>query len=342
MRLAVFAFGVVTALASGAPAFEVEDFRSYPADGTATLRILSTADLDVFEPFILGFQAQEPEIAIEYTVASSKEVFSAIRSEAAFDLVLSSAMDLQFQLANDGYATTYTSEATASLPAWAQWRNMVFAFTAESAVAVISEEHFADLTPPTTREGLIQMLRAAPERFDGKVGTYDIRSSGLGYLFATQEARISDTYWRLAEVMGQLDTDVFCCSGQMIDAVAAGELAIAYNVLGSYAAQRLQEDDAAGLRIIEFEDYSNVMLRTALIPTTAQNGDAAGRFLDRLLFEGLRDSGGAGTLPPLVNASVDGGSTFGPIRLGPALMVYLDPLNRAGFLESWENSVINR
>ena len=72
-------------------------------------RIL-TADLEVFEPYLLAFQAARPDLTIDYTVASSAELHRAIRNGAVFDLALSSAMDLQFQLANDGYAQRHQSD----------------------------------------------------------------------------------------------------------------------------------------------------------------------------------------------------------------------------------------
>ena len=50
----------------------------------------------------------------------------------------------------------------------------------------------------------------------------------------------------------------------MIRDVASGNLALAYNVDGSYAKSRLPEYPS--IRIILFDDYMNVMLRTALIP----------------------------------------------------------------------------
>ena len=148
-----------------AVAQEVEDHRSYPGTGGEVLRVLSTADLEVFEPFILRFQAARPDLGIDYTVASSTQVHRAIRNGAAYDLVLSSAMDLQFQLANDGFARSYRSDVTAALPDWARWRDLVFAFTAEPAVAVISTERFAGLPLPRTRQDLITILRDNPERF---------------------------------------------------------------------------------------------------------------------------------------------------------------------------------
>jgi iron(III) transport system substrate-binding protein len=340
MRVAAFAIGLISAvLGTGAMALEIEERRVYPGTGPEVLKILSTADLDVFEPFILGFQEAVPAITIDYIAASSTEVHQVIRDGAAFDLVISSAMDLQFQLANDGYAQRYVSTQTEALPDWAQWRSLVFAFTTEPAVTVISRARFAGLPLPQTRQELVSILRDHPERFAGAVGTYDVRTSGLGYLFATQEARNSDAFWRLSEVMGRLQPRLYCCSGQMIDDVLAGELAIDYNVLGSYAAQRLAGEGGETMQVLKLEDFGNVMLRTALIPAAAENIAGAGAFLDALLLQGMREEAGTWVLPPLDQGREEGLPSFGPIRLGPALMVYLDPLNRRAFLSSWESAM---
>lgn len=341
MRFARLAI-VLSLFAGALAAQEVEDHRFYPGTGERVLRIVSTADLDVFEPYLLDFQNTRPDVSIDYTVASSAEVHRTIRAGAAFDLALSSAMDLQFQLANDGFAQSYRSDRTAALPAWARWRDLIFAFTAEPAVVVLSTERFDGLPIPATRQELITVLRDLPERFQGAVGTYDVRESGLGYLFATQEARSTDSYWRLSEVMGRLDPQLYCCSGQMIDDVAAGRLALAYNVLGSYAAERRARDSGGRMRILQMEDFSNVILRTAIIPTTATEVAAAGALIDALLASGLRDDPGEALLPPLRQVSEGREAAFGPIRLGPALMVYLDPLNRRAFLEEWENALEQR
>lgn len=342
MRHALLALGMTLCLALSAgvvEAFEVEDQRRYPGSGDAVLRILSTADLDVFEPYIIAFQATRPDLSIDYTVVSSADLHVAIRDGAAFDLALSSAMDLQFQLANDGFAQRYRSETTEALPDWARWRDMIFAFTSEPAVVVISTERFDGLPVPTTRQDLIAVLRDHPDRFVNALGTYDVRESGLGYLFATQEARATDAYWRLSEVMGRLRPTLYCCSGQMIDDVAEGRLALAYNVLGSYAAERLARDSGGRVQILRMTDFSNVILRTAIIPAAAENDLDAGWFLDRLLETGMRDAAGDWPLPPLEHDDQAAEPGFGPIRIGPALMVYLDPLNRRAFLGEWVNAI---
>lgn len=335
VRLAV----VMMAWATLSSALTIENHKHYPGTGDQVLRVLSTADLEVFEPYVLAFQARRPDLSIDYTVVSSAELYRAIRQGAAFDLALSSAMDLQFRLANDGYARSYRSDATAALPDWARWRDLIFAFTAEPAVVVLSTDRLAGLKIPTTRHELINLLRENPEVFDGAVGTYDVRESGLGYLYATQESRATDVYWRLTEVMGRLDTKLYCCSGQMIDDVREGRLALAYNVLGSYAAERMARYSGGRARILRMQDFSNVMLRTALIPRGADRPEAAGDMIDMLADLGLRETAGDWHLPPLISAVMGEASRFGPIRLGPALMVYLDPLNRRAFLAEWDDAM---
>lgn len=338
MRHACLAI-LLSCLASIVSALEIEDHRHFPGTGDRILKVISTADLEVFEPYLKAFQVSQSALSIDYTVVSSAELHRAIRGGAEFDLALSSAMDLQFQLANDGFAQSHRSEATAGLPDWARWRDLIFAFTAEPAVVVLSTKRFDGLGLPTTRQELLTLLREYPDRFEGAIGTYDVRDSGLGYLFATQEARSTDAYWRLSEVMGRLNPQLYCCSGQMIDDVATGELALAYNVLGSYAAERLARDSGGRVQILRMEDFSNVILRTAIIPATANETAGAGALIDMLARLGQREAPGSWPLPPLGQTGADNLGGFGPIRLGPALMVYLDPLNRRAFLTEWENAM---
>ena len=343
MRLAGLATAlmvIAATLAGAAHAFETEEERRFPAARPGSeLRVISTADTAVFTPIILAFQAENPEIAVTYVTASSRELMKALYEEGAqFDLAISSAMDLQTKLANDGLVRNYSSEATARLPAWARWRNRIFAFTQEPAVLVLSKSAFADLPVPTTREELIRLLRDNPERFYGRIGTYDVRRSGLGYLFATQDSRNTESYWRLTEIMGRLGARLYCCSSDMIADVSSGRLALAYNVLGSYAEAQLHENE--NILIVEPGDYLNVMLRTALIPTTARNTEAAGRMIDFLLSLGTRPELTRKTgLPPVDPSAFDRNNAFRPIRLGPGLLVFLDRMRRETFLRSWVSSI---
>ena len=318
-------------------AFEAEDVASFgPSDSKQVLRILSTADIDFFKPMILSFLASRPETAIDYTVASSTELQKAIVEEGqAFDVVVSSAMDLQTKLANDGLAQRYKSEATGSLPEWAVWNDMLFAFTQEPAAIVVSKTGFKDIPLPNSRNDLINLLRQHPEIFRSRVGTYDVRQSGLGYLFATQDTRASEIYWRLMEVMGGLDAQLYCCSSDMIDAVKSGDLLIAYNVLGSYAINREDRED---FHIILPTDFTTVMLRTAMIPTNAPSAELSGEFIDHLL-----DMSHGLDAVPLTSAELDLSRvepSLNRIKIGPGLLVFLDQLKRRSFLLEWESAIL--
>ena len=124
MRFTDFAsslIGLWLLLASPLQALELEDQKLYPGTSATVVKVISTGDLAVFEPFILQFQAENPTIGIDYHVTSSAELHSAIQDGGVFDVAVSSAMDLQFQLANDGAAQAYASAVTEALPVWARW-----------------------------------------------------------------------------------------------------------------------------------------------------------------------------------------------------------------------------
>lgn len=335
MRHALFSFaiGLISFPFGGAVAFEIEDYTRFgPDEAATTLEIISTADITFFEPMIRSFLAQAPQIAVAYTVASSAELDQAVRSAPGdFDIAISSAMDLQIKLANDGLAERHRSDVTDQLPDWAEWNDMVFAFTQEPAAIVVSNAVFEGRQLPRNRQELISLLRQKPAQFRGRVGTYDVRQSGLGYLFATQDARTSETYWRLTEVLGALDVRLYCCSSDMIDAVVSGDLNIAYNVLASYAMER---PDRSEYTIILPTDFTTLMQRTVLIPTASSQPAAARQFVDHLLGQRFQN----GALPPVAPAPDE--AALRRIELGPALLVYLDRFKRRGFVSEWESAIL--
>lgn len=333
---------IFLAMVANAVAYEKEAEKAFPAPGGPAVRlvILSSTDTELMAPLITSFQEDWPSIEVDFIQASSRETYRAVLEKAPVDLVISSAMDLQTKLANDGYAMAYRSDATLALPEWAVWRDSVIGFTEEPAVIVYSETAFAG-KPPQTRFDLINALRRAPARFTGRIASYDPEVSGLGYLFATQDAQQSDVFWRLAEVMGGLSPRLSASSSRMIGWADSGEVAVAYNVLGSYA--RRKQNEGAKIKIVEPEDYTLVMLRTAIIPKTSAQPEAAGRFIDFLLS--ARASKLLETtigLQPIGLSTTPKASKHRPILLGPGLLVYLDRLKRQRFFDGWRSAIVER
>ncbi|GAB1378249.1 ABC transporter substrate-binding protein [Pararhodobacter aggregans] len=315
--------------------FETEAERLFGPENAPRIRVLGTTDLAFFSPVAEAFLAENPGLGIEYLQASSQAVSLAVDAEGApFDLVISTAMDLQMKLANDGFARALPPDIVQRLPGWARWRDRLVSIALEPVVLLIAESALNGQPPPRSRRDLIALLRDHPETFAGHIGTYDPRISGAGYLFLTQDARMSDSIWRLAEVMGRLDARLYCCSGEVIEGLISGDLLVGYNVLGSYAAANLPE--GSDVLVVPMEDFTITLQRTALIPVNAADPDGGAALLRFILSDAGQD----------IQAQVTGGSVMRPesftsqpwlmpIRLDPGLLSSLDTMTRDRFLAEW-------
>lgn len=344
MRSTIFsliAASVFTLLTQAAFSFEIEEEIYFKVSNpTSELRIISAADTLLFTPIIKAFQQKHTQTEITYTAVSSTQLMQAVVTESIpYDIAISSAMDLQTKLANDGFTRKHISSATKLIPDWGKWRNSIFAFTQEPATLVISTKAFEGLNIPTSRQELIDILRENPDRFMGRVGTYDIRNSGLGYLFATQDSRTSETFWRLSEVMGRLNVKLYCCSSKMIEDVSTGKIAVAYNVLGSYASAR--KDLADSIQIIAPRDFTTLMLRSAVVLKTETDTDMSNKFLDFLLVSAWGENKNLKfPFPNKQNVITENTISSRPIRFGPGLLVFIDVLKRNRFINEWEDAMV--
>ncbi|MCM2503396.1 extracellular solute-binding protein [Aureimonas altamirensis] len=340
---------VVAAGLWGAP-HPAQALETYPAPSGRpgeVLTILGTTDTPLFRSLVEGFQRVWPDVTVAYEEGETLPIYLEVaeaRADPKPDLVMSSATDLQVKLANDGFAQAHEPPNLAALPRWAQWRREVFGFTFEPAVIVYNPDLVAEAEVPRTRIALAELLERFPERFSGKVATYDIAKSGVGYLLAAQDQTISSYFWRLASAFGHVDAQLSGSSPDILDRVERGELALGYNVLGSYALAR----QAAGHRIgvVVPDDYVLVLTRTLLIPEGAPRPDLARAFIDfALSAEGQSILAGEIALGAVIPGSSGaftaeriaalGRGAVQPIALGPGLLVALDRQRRARFLETW-------
>ena len=318
----------------------------YPALGEAAARLLihSATDRPLIEPLLRDFQAANRDIAIDFVDMQSQEVFDSVVTPGPGgppDLAVSSAVDLQVKLVNDGWAQRHVSPATLLLPAWANWRDETFGFTLEPAVIVYARDRLPAAEVPRSRPQLLRLLQAQPDRFRRRIATYDIGESGLGYLFASQDSILDSQFWRLAVTLGGASARLLPTSGKILDAVAAGEVLLGYNVLGSYALARQQAGAPIGISLPR--DYTLWLTRTILIPRAAGNPTTAKLFVDYLLSARgqavlaavpglrpiLRPGSDQADFPPERAASAQ------PITVGPALLTFLDRMKRERFLADW-------
>ena len=80
--------------------FEVDNRQLFMAEpGSQILKVISTADLDLFAGVIDVFQSRYPSVSVDYYEVGSTELVKALIEDGAqFDLAVSSAMDLQTKL----------------------------------------------------------------------------------------------------------------------------------------------------------------------------------------------------------------------------------------------------
>lgn len=330
---------------------EPEDVAHYGPVGAARHLVLrGTTDIALFAPVLEGFAAIRPGLRLRYEQWGSNDLYqtaaaACARGTAPADMLISSAVDLQVRLVNDGCALPYRSELTLALPPELNWRDELWGITREPAVFVYNRDLVPAAEAPRSRFDLIDLLRPEGGRYAGRVATYDIEASGLGYLFAFTDARQATTFGSLLEAFDRARAVATCCSAEIIDGVIDGRYLLAYNVLGSYALARAAETPE--LVVVAPEDYTLVLSRAALIPKSAAGADLAGAFLDFML-----SGAGVATLRSqrlIVDLSEPGPrsgfflptgspSAFRRIALSPVLLVGLDQQKRALFLERWRGT----
>ena len=354
-RLCTLAVAALLALGSGparaqeAAAQDIEaqgrltQYGAWLDNASAVLTIDGATDTEVFAPILEAFAKHVPNAAIRYREIMTNELYQLAEqgctgNAPAADLVISSSIDQQVKLANDGCAQPNHSEAVKTLPDWAKWRDEVIGLTYEPAVIVYNHDLLSPAQVPQSRFDLIDLLRPADNPFAGRIATYDIERSGVGYLFAFVDSQQATTFGRLIEAFGRNKVVATCCSAEIIDQVASGRFLIAYNMLGSYALDRAAQDRRIG--VVAPTDYTLILARAALIPKRAKNPDLARQFIDFALSEEGRRLLAERNLIVSFDEEQEGEiPTLRPIPLSPALLIGLDKQTRDNFLALWRSSL---
>ena len=320
-----------------------------------TLTIYSALDTNLSRPLIEAFQAANPAIAIQYEELLTGEVYARTVAESdhsgvTADLTISSAMDLQMKLANDGYARPVSFPQIATWPSWASWRNTAFALTFEPAVIVYHKPTFDKEAPPQSRTELVKFLQTRGDEFYGKVATYDIERAGLGYLFLAIDEKNSRDIWDLVGALGNAGVKLYSNSSAILQRVAKGQAVLGYNILGSYAANWAKTHPDLG--IILPADYTLVMSRIALVPQAARKPELGARFLEFLMSREGQLILAQKVRIPVLHPAISGentmnhiaatrGSQLRPIAVRPSLMVYLDQVKRSRIIAKWNEALRN-
>lgn len=314
-----------------------------------TVVVYSSLDEPLAQPMIAGFQAANPDVAVRYEDMLTGEIYDRIvketdAGERTADFAFSSAMDLQVKLSNDGYAQRSDLPMSGRWPSWANWRNTAYALTFEPAVFVYHKPSFTTEKPPSTRAEFVDYLKRQGSAVYGKIGTYDIERSGVGFLFMARDQEQFGDIWSVIQEMGAAGVKLYSTSSAILERVSDGRFVLGYNILGSYAADWAARHPDVG--IVLPRDYTVVMSRIGLVPQAAASPDLGRRYLEFFMSTEGQTIMARELQIPAVSPDVAGANTANtlremlgaqlrPVPVSPGLMVYLDQVKRARLIARW-------
>ena len=356
------ALASLTALALAPSLSQAQVPAGYPANYAETIAaakkegkivIYSTTDTASAQPLINDFKALYPGISVEYNDMNSTEVYNRYISESAAgggsaDVLWSSSMDLQIKLVSDGNAMAYASPELPNLPTWAVWKNEAFGTTYEPISIVYNKRLLSGDEIPQSHEDMIRVFTQKADKLKGKVTTYDIEKSGVGFMLITQDAKANPKFWDFVKALGVVGPRFQSSSGTMMERISSGENLLGYNIFMSYAVLRAKKDPSIGF--VNPKDYTLVMSRVMFASKKAKNPNAAKLWLDYVLSKRGQDIVANQSDLGSIRSDVSGemtaaglsktlGTSLKPIPVGPDLLGSLDQTKRLEFIKQWQSAI---
>jgi iron(III) transport system substrate-binding protein len=315
--------------------------------------VYSTTDTNSANPLIKDFESLYPGISVEYNDMNSTEIYNRFISEKAAgagsaDALWSSAMDLQIKLVSDGGAMTYESPENSRLPSWAVWKNEAFGTTYEPIVIVYNKRLLSGDEIPQSHADLTRVMTQKIDKLKGKVTTYDIEKSGVGFLLITQDAKQNPAFWEMAKALGAVGPRFQSSVGTMLERISSGENVLGFNMFESYAVLRAKKDPSIGFVVPK--DYCLVMSRVMFLSKTAGHPNAAKLWLDYVLSKRGQTIVANQAELGSIRTDVEGdmteaglaktlGDKARPIPVNDSLLGNLDQTKRLAFIKEWTTAI---
>ncbi len=344
------AFVVMIVIGSGAALAAESSALVAGAKKEAKVVVYSSTDSASVEPLLQDFKGLYPFLQVEYNDLNTTEIYNRYVAESAAgsggaDLLWSSAMDLQLQLATKGHALTYASPEGAGLPKWAVWQNQAYGTTFEPVSIAYNKRLLPADAVPQSHADFVRLMKEKPNVFKDKIATFDPEKSGVGFLMMTQDAKVFPQFWDLAKGLGANGAKLYTSTGAMLEKVGSGEHYLAYNIIGSYVLLREKKDPSMGL--ILPKDYTLAFSRIAFISKTAPHPNGAKLFLDYLLSKRgqtvMSDKALVYSIRPDVEGKVTAaalnkelGKAVKPISVNTDILAGLEQHKRLEFMKQWQ------
>ena len=257
-------------------------------------------------------------------------------------------MDLQIKLASEGGALEYASPEISNLPGWSVWKNQAFGTTYEPIAIVYNKRLLSGDEIPQSHADLTRVMTTKLDKLKGKVTTYDVEKSGVGFMLITQDSKYNPQFWDMVKALGAAGPRFQSSAGTMMERISSGENVLGFNIFASYAALRAKKDPAIG--IVLPKDYTLIMSRVMFISKAAKNPNAARLWLDYVLSKrgqtlvanqaelgSIRnDVEGEMTAPGIAKQL---GDKAKPIPVNTDLLPFLDQTKRLEFIKQWTAAI---
>jgi iron(III) transport system substrate-binding protein len=294
--------------------------------------LLSAAEERYCLPLLAAFQAEHPQVEVEFVFGISTALHQRYLAEHAAggptsDLVWSSAMDLQMALVLQGHAQPHG--VAHRLPAASAYRDLALATTSEPLVTLIRQP----AAPAGTPAELATLLREQAARFTGKVAVLDIEANGLGFLAMLRWSVESVGFDTFLDALAGCAPRAAGSAVALLQAVEQGA-DLALHVLGAYASRAVAADPT--LRIAPSAAPAPAVARIAFIPQRAANLEAAAAFLAFMVSPaGQAALGDAGLFPITIPSE----QPVSPIPIDTGFERLLDEATRAALLARWRRAL---
>ena len=225
------------------------------------------------------------------------------------------------------------------------WKNEAFGTTYEPLAIVYNKRLLTGDEIPQSHADLLRVFTTKGDKLKGKVTTYDIEKSGVGFMLITQDSKFNPQFWDMVKALGVVGPRVQSSAGTMMERISSGENLLGFNIFNSYAALRAKKDPSIG--IVLPKDYALVMSRVMFVSKTAKNPNAAKLWVDYILSKRGQTIIGNQSELGSIRADVEGemtaagyakilGAAAKPIPVNADLLVYLDQTKRLDFIKQWQ------
>ncbi|GGA62362.1 sensor histidine kinase N-terminal domain-containing protein [Pelagibacterium lentulum] len=289
--------------------------------------IASTVSAERFAPIVEQLEILLPGIEIAYQPARSPEIAARVRARTGEepDIVILPSPDMAVSLTNEGLA------APLNLPGIAadrHWRQELYILAHDPAIIAFNKQA-PYATIPQTRLELAQLLEQSPPPLFQRIGIVNVGIDSVSYTLAYQDSLRSPLYWRLARAFGAAQARIYDTSDDLIAAIEAGRIDIAYNVPYSVITSN---PNLSSVGYLHPQDYAIAVPWVAFAPKSKfhpQSRDLIAALLGAQMQPAIAQAIGGIAMGPGQPANIQSPD------LGPELLVFSDTIKRGTFLDTW-------